>query len=95
FTTTPGEDTRWIHHDRDGVVRVDGRIPVHSLNRRLEWDLPTDAARTLSGLIVNELEELPSTGDELSIEGYQMKVEEVRDNVVRKVRIERSVAQEA
>lgn len=89
FTTTPGEDTRWIHHEGAGVVMVDGRIPVHSLNRRLEWDLPTDAARTLSGLIVNELEQLPSAGDELEVDGYRMKVEEVRDNVVRKVRIER------
>lgn len=88
FTTTPGEDTRWIHHEAKGVVMVDGRIPVHSLNRRLEWALPTDNARTLSGLIVNELEALPNEGDELELGGYWMRVEEVRDNVVRKVRVE-------
>jgi Mg2+/Co2+ transporter CorB len=89
FTTTPGEDTRWIHHEPDGSLLVDGRIPVHSLNRRQEWALPTDTARTLSGLIVSELEELPSEGDELTIGEHRMRVEQVTDNVVRKVRIAR------
>lgn len=87
FTTAPKQDTRHIHFEADGSVTIDGRIPVHSLNRRLDWDLPTDAARTLSGLIVSQLEHLPSADEKLVIDGYQMHIQEVRDNVVRKVRI--------
>jgi Mg2+/Co2+ transporter CorB len=92
FTTTPGEDSRWIHHEPDGSLLVDGRIPVHSLNRRQEWALPTDTARTLNGLIVSQLEELPEEGDELTIGELRMRVEQVKDNVVRKVRISRAAA---
>lgn len=88
FTTEPGANTRLIHHESDGSVMVDGRIPVHSLNRRLDWDLPTDPARTLSGLIVSHLETLPMPGTDLDIEGYTMRIELVRDNVVRRVRVE-------
>ncbi|TXK65914.1 HlyC/CorC family transporter [Alkalisalibacterium limincola] len=87
FTTEPGKNTRLIHHESDGSVMVDGRIPVHSLNRRLDWDLPTDPARTLSGLIVSQLETLPMPGTELEIEDYHMRIELVRDNVVRRVRV--------
>lgn len=87
FTTAPKQDSRQIHHQPDGSVRIDGRIPVHSLNRRLQWDLPADAARTLSGLIVSELEQLPKPGETLDIDGYRMRVVEVRDNVIREVHV--------
>jgi Mg2+/Co2+ transporter CorB len=87
FTTAPKQDTRHVHFDSDGSVLIDGRIPVHSMNRRLQWDLPTEAARTLSGLIVAVLEHLPKAGESLEIDGYQMHIELVRDNVVRRVRV--------
>ncbi len=87
FTTAPKQDTRHIHFEADGSVLIDARIPVDSLNRRLQWDLPADAARTLSGLIVSQLEHLPAAGEHLEIDGYRMDIKEVRDNVVRKVRI--------
>jgi Mg2+/Co2+ transporter CorB len=87
FTTAPKQDTRHIHFESDGSLLIDGRIPVHSLNRRLQWELPTEAARTLSGLIVAMLEHLPTPGESLEIDGYQMEIQEVRDNVVRRVRV--------
>ena len=87
FATAPKQDTRHIHFEDDGSVVIDGRIPVHSLNRRLQWDLPADAARTLSGLIVRVLEHLPTPGETLEINGYRMHVQLVRDNVVRKVHV--------
>ena len=87
FTSEPKQNTRRIEHQPDGSILVDGRIAVHSLNRRLDFNLPTEDANTLSGLIVNHLESLPLPGTGLEIEGYRMTVEEVRDNVVRKVRM--------
>lgn len=87
FTTAPKQDTRHIHFEADGSLMIDGRIPVHSLNRRLQWELPTEAARTLSGLIVAVLEHLPTPGESLEIDGYQMHIEVVKDNVVRRVRV--------
>ncbi|MDZ4347930.1 MAG: HlyC/CorC family transporter [Xanthomonadaceae bacterium] len=87
FTSEPKQNTRRIEHQPDGSILVDGRIAVHSLNRRLDFNLPTEDANTLSGLIVNHLESLPLPGTGLEIEGYRMTVEEVQDNVVRKVRM--------
>lgn len=87
FTSEPRQNTRRIEHQPDGSVLVDGRIAVHSLNRRLDYDLPTEDANTLSGLIVSHLETLPQTGTAVEIDGYRMTVEQVQDNVVRRVRI--------
>lgn len=87
FTSEPKHNTRRIEHQPDGSILVDGRIAVHSLNRRLDYGLPTEDANTLSGLIVSHLETLPHSGTALEIEGYRMTVEEVRDNVIRRVRM--------
>src|SRR3546814_1064692 len=76
FTTTPSHDTRHVHHEPDGTLLIDGRIAVHSLNRRLDWNLPTDDARTLSGLLVHHNEALPEAGAEFEIEGFRMRSEE-------------------
>jgi len=87
FTTTPKQDTRHVHHEADGSVLVDGRIPVHSLNRRLGWSLPTEDARTLSGLIVSHNEALPAAGAEFEIDGFRMRVEQLGDNVIALIRV--------
>jgi len=60
---------------------------VHSLNRRLDWGLPTDDARTLSGLLVSHNEALPEPGAEFEIEGFRMRVERLGDNVIAQVRV--------
>lgn len=87
FTTTPSQDTRHIHHEPDGSLLIDGRIPVHSLNRRLGWSLPTEDARTLSGLLVHHREALPETGENFEIEGFRMRVERLGDNVIAQIRV--------
>jgi Mg2+/Co2+ transporter CorB len=87
FTTAPKQTSRRVEKQADGSLLVDGRIAIHSLNRRLDWELPTDDANTLSGLIVNRLEDLPNAGDELEIDGFRMRLEQVKDHVIRLVRV--------
>lgn len=87
FTTTPSQDSRHIHHEPDGTLLIDGRIAVHSLNRRLDWGLPTEDARTLSGLLVSHNEALPEPGAEFDIAGFRMRVERLGDNVIAQVRV--------
>jgi Mg2+/Co2+ transporter CorB len=87
FTTAPKQSSRRLELQPDGSLLVDGRIAVHSLNRRLGWNLPTDDANTLSGLIVSHLEALPQAGDEMEIDGFVMRLQQVQDNVIRLVRV--------
>ncbi|WP_395789620.1 HlyC/CorC family transporter [Aquimonas sp.] len=87
FVSAPGQNTRRIQHNADGSLLIDGRTPLHNINRHLGWDLPTDEFSTLNGLIVGRLEALPVTGAEVEIEGLRMRIEAIGDNVVRQVRV--------
>lgn len=88
FTSAPKHSVRRIEKLPGGAALVDGRISLHSLNRRLGWELPTDSANTLSGLIIEQLETLPHAGQEAVVEGLRMRFERVEDNVIKLVRIE-------
>ncbi len=76
-----------IRPQKDGSFLVEGQIEVRSLNRQLGWDLPVGGARTLAGLVIETLEEIPEEGTELEVAGYPMKVMRTRNQTVTVVRI--------
>ena len=87
FTTEPVGSLRRIEKLPDGSIRADGRARLRVLNRRLGWNLPTDGASTLNGLILEAREGLPEEGTEFEIEGMHMRLERVEDNIAADVRI--------
>jgi Mg2+/Co2+ transporter CorB len=92
FTTEPLASARRVERLPDGTVRADGRVSLRSLNRLMDWDLPTESARTLSGLIIEQLEGIPAEGAEIRIDGLHMRMERVEDNVIRSVIIREAPA---
>ncbi|MCG7552421.1 HlyC/CorC family transporter [Pseudoalteromonas sp. Of11M-6] len=88
FTTTqtraPSED---VNMQRDGSVMVDGSVNVRDLNKEMSWDLPTEGPKTLSGLIVEHLEDIPDAPLGLTISGYKMEVIEIKENMIKMVKI--------
>ncbi|MDW8293702.1 MAG: transporter associated domain-containing protein, partial [Anaerolineae bacterium] len=87
FTSEPLESSRRVERLPDGTVRIDGRIGLRQLNRLMGWELPTDGARTLSGLIVDHLERLPSEGEQIEIETLRLRIDRVEESVVRQVTV--------
>ncbi len=78
---------RGIRPQKDGSLLVDGQIEIRSLNRQLGWDLTTEGPRTLAGLIIEELEEIPREGTSLKVDGHALEVVKVRKKAVTVVRI--------
>ena len=72
----------------DGTYLVDGSTSVRALNRHLGWSLPYDDAHTLGGLLIEELEMIPQGKCSLQIDGHNMTIVDLRDNVIHKVLIE-------
>ena len=64
---------------------VDGRTSIRSLNRALDWQLPTDGPRTLNGLIMEHLETIPEPGTRLSLIGHLTEIVEISGNRVKTV----------
>jgi Mg2+/Co2+ transporter CorB len=76
-----------IHPQEDGSFLVRGTVHLRDLNRRLDWNLPTDESRTLNGLIVEYLEDIPEPGTSLMLNGYMVEIVRTRGTAVDVARI--------
>ena len=67
---------------------VRGHVPVADLSD-YGIDLPadSDAYNSIGGLVFNDLGRLPKRGDKVTVDGYELRVESVRENRVVAVRI--------
>jgi Mg2+/Co2+ transporter CorB len=72
----------------DGSFLVDGGANVRDLNKEMDWEFPLDGPKTLSGLIVEYLEDIPDANLSLRIAGYPIEVVEVKENMIKLVRIQ-------
>lgn len=71
----------------DGSLMIEGSANIRDLNKSLNWGLPTDGPRTLNGLILEHLEDIPDSQLSIEVDGYQMEIVEISDNMVKLVRI--------
>ena len=87
FTTDHIQETSPdIHPQEDRTYIIDGSATVRDLNRILEWKLPTNGPRTISGLIVELLEFIPDHVLGIRHGDYCFEVLAIQDNRVRSVR---------
>ena len=88
FTTTlPRSGTGGGGWNEDGECIVPGSMPLRELNRWLHLTLPTDGPKTLNGLILEVLEEIPEGDVCVQIGGVKLEVLRSDDQAVRTVKI--------
>jgi Mg2+/Co2+ transporter CorB len=87
FTTDVSATVKFVHPQGDGSYLVDGSAPIRSLNRMMNWQLPTAGPKTLNGLIIEHLESIPTAGTSLRIDGYTIEIVHIADNAVRTARM--------
>ncbi len=71
----------------DGSVLIDGSANIREINKAFNWHLPEDEARTMNGMILEALEEIPATGTRVRIEQYDIDILDVQDNMIKQVRV--------
>ncbi|WP_081991029.1 HlyC/CorC family transporter [Pseudoalteromonas piratica] len=76
-----------VHPQQDGSFLVDGSANVRDLNKEMDWDFPTDGPKTLSGLIIEYLEDIPREKVSMRIAGYPIEIVEVNENTIKLARI--------
>ncbi|MCL1079926.1 DUF21 domain-containing protein [Parashewanella spongiae] len=88
FTTSmmpaPSEE---IIAQQDGSLLIDASINIRELNKEMKWDLPINGPKTLNGLIIEYLEDIPTQNTSLRLAGYPIEVVDVGDNMIKNVRI--------
>jgi Mg2+/Co2+ transporter CorB len=72
---------------QDGSFLVDGSANVRELNKELDWKFPIDGPKTLNGLIIEYLEEIPENNISLRLAGYPIEIIELSDNMIKTVRV--------
>jgi Mg2+/Co2+ transporter CorB len=87
FTTDPSDGFDEVVKDGPDNFIVDATANVRELNRSMGWDLPTDGAKTLNGLIVELLETIPEPTTCVQINGYPIEIVAVEDNRISTVRV--------
>ncbi|MBI4998839.1 MAG: CBS domain-containing protein, partial [Rhodocyclales bacterium] len=87
FTTSMPGATVEFAWDGDGVALVDGSHSLRELNRLLDLDLPLDGPKTLSGLIVEHLQDIPEAGLCMRIAGVAMEIVQTQDRRIKIVKL--------
>jgi len=86
FTSNLAETTGTIFPQRDGSYVIDGTETIREINKSLDWALPTDGPKTLSGLILEHLESFPDAQAGLAIGDYRLEILALEGNVVQSVK---------
>jgi len=87
FTTDPADEGVYVVSEGNDSYLVDATLNVRDLNRMQKWELPTEGPKTLNGLIVEQLEDIPEPGTQLEVNGYPLEIVAVEDNRIETVRI--------
>lgn len=87
FTSDPATRIKNVYADPDGSYRMSGSVTLRSLNRSLGWKLPTDGPKTVNGLLLEKLENIPQAGRQVEIGGYLFEITETRSNAVKATRV--------
>jgi Mg2+/Co2+ transporter CorB len=88
FTTTVPRGASSVGGWNDaGECIVAGSMPLRELNRWLKLTLPTDGPKTLNGLILETLEEIPDGDVSVRIAGVHFEVMRSDDQAIRTVKI--------
>ncbi len=83
FTTDMASSSKDILPQPNGAYIIDGSTTLRDINRSLQWHFPVDGPKTLSGLITEYLEMIPTASLALKMGDYLIEILKVKDNVVK------------
>ena len=87
FTTSAPDASERLRWGEDGSVIADGSQPLRALNRKLGLNLPVDGPKTLNGLVLEHLQDIPESGLSVRIAGVPIEVVQAEDRRIKTVRI--------
>jgi Mg2+/Co2+ transporter CorB len=92
-TSTPGaarsEAMAW---NAQGEVLLEGTTPLRDINKKLGLDLPLDGPKTVNGLLLEQLQEIPEFPIALKIGNCVIEVVQVQNQAIKVVKLLRPVA---
>jgi len=87
FTTSLPTATAALAWDEHGTATAEGTMPVREVNRALGLSLPTDGPKTLNGLILEHLQDIPEADVSIKIGSVPLEIVHAQGRTVKTVRI--------
>jgi len=87
FTTSLPSAAGALAWDARGTAAAEGTTPVRDVNRALGLSLPTDGPKTLNGLILEYLQDIPEADVSIKIGNVPMEIVHAQGRTVKTVRI--------
>lgn len=88
FTTSMSSNlAEEVVPQNDGSVLIEGSANVRELNKAFNWKLPEDEARTVNGMILEAIEDIPLPDTTIHISHYSIDILDVQENMIKQVRI--------
>ena len=87
FTTQSPLQAGGFVKQSDGSYLVEGATLLRELNRKLGFNFPLDGPKTLNGLILEYLQDIPVPATSIKIAGHALEIVQTHDRVVKAVRV--------
>ncbi|RZO95945.1 MAG: DUF21 domain-containing protein [Gammaproteobacteria bacterium] len=87
--TSSSSEKMDIMPQADGSFMVEGNLMIRDINKRINWDLPTEGPKTLSGLILETAQSIPKSNVGIQIGHYRLETVLIKDNVVKMAKVEK------
>jgi len=87
FTTQSPLQAGGYVKQSDGSYLVEGATLLRELNRKLGFNFPLDGPKTLNGLILEHLQDIPVPATSIKIAGHPLEIVQTHDRVVKAVRV--------
>ena len=87
LATDVDKETVEIMEQKDGSYLIDASIPLRELNKKLNWQLPINGAKTLNGLIIDQVETIPENNIKIEIDNYAIETVLIRNNMIKIARV--------
>ena len=87
FTTQAPGGAEIYRREPDGSIVASGMASLRTLNRRLGTQFPLDGPKTLNGLIVGHLGDIPEAGLKFRVEGQWLEILQTQDRAVKVVKL--------
>ena len=87
LATDIDRETVEIMEQKDGSYLIDASIPLRELNKKLNWQLPINGAKTLNGLIIDQVETIPENNIKIEVDKYAIETVLIRNNMIKIARV--------
>lgn len=87
FTSQSPMNAGMFRRQEDGSILVEGSCPLRVLNRKLGYNFPLDGPKTMNGLLLEQLEDIPEPGTAVKVGEYPIEILQTEDRKIKVVRL--------